>query len=196
MSQYLDNIENLTLDRFKLCLKGDYKCLLLKGEYDELEAEKAWLNIYDQYTDSLNTKSNNVAFEMKKQVHILANEKLIINTCLFVVSELLKANFVNLEDVHEFDNFINIITEYGFKFDKEKPADSLIKLQKQIRNYDSRISSELKKIENIEKNDDKWTFDDTIAACEKYMGFRIEEDKTTVKRFVSYLNQMLRENGK
>jgi len=192
--KYIDNIDTCTLEVFKKCLNGERKCLLIDGKYDEDKANESWLSIYDEYNTTIKSKGNDIAFEIKKQTHILNNEKVIISTCLFTIAKLIEANFINFADLHEFDNFIKVIGSYGFVFDKAKPAESLTKIQKQLRNYDTRIKSELKKLEDIEKSGGDWTFDDTITTVELFTKFPMPKE-CTLRRFISYLNHLIKSNN-
>ena len=192
--ELIDTLDRCSLAKFILCQKGEYECLLISGDFDPEKASDAWLTIYDAYNAAIKTKSNNVAFELKKQIHILSNEKTIISTCLFVIAKLIEANIINFDDIHEFDSFVKIVNDFGYKFDKDKPAESLKRIHTQLRNYDTRINMQLKNLEDIEKKGGDWTFSDTIGSVEKYMGFQIDEDKTMMVKFVSYFNQMLRQN--
>lgn len=209
MSKYINNLDDCSLEVFRLCMMREkYELLHVSGVLNEEEAKEAWFNLYDLYSDSVQSKSNDINLELKKQIHVKSNEKTIITQCLFMITEisritalteLIKASGADVEFEHDIDDYIKIINQYGFKFDKENLVESIERVQRQIKNYDTRIQSDIKKIENIEKNSKKWTFDDTINSVAKFMGFQINKKETSMTEFVSMVNMVINEpkdNGK
>jgi len=57
-----------------------------------------------------------------------------------------------------------------------------------------KIKRDIKELERREKTVSKYTIDDTITTVEKFMGFQLNE-KTTVKKFTSYLNALIKLNS-
>jgi hypothetical protein len=197
MTQYISNIDEINLGQFKKCLKDEYSCLLLKGDYNEDEAKSIWFAIYDEYNEALSTKGNNTAFQIQKRLYTLPNKKYIVDVCLFVITELLTLNHINFKDIHGFDEFIKIISEFGFKFDSKDPVESLKRIKQQVKNYDTQIKREVKTLEEIEKRGEGWTFNKTVLAVGRFMGWQIK-DSISVRDFVDMLNMMLtpKEDGK
>ena len=198
MKQYLDSLKETNLKQFKACLDGDYKVLHNKGEYNEEDAKTAWFTIYDEYNDRLKTQGNNIAFSVQKKLYTLPNKKYIVDVCLFVITELITLNHINFSEVHGFDEFIKIIGTYGFKFDKDDPIESLKRIKQQIKNFDTQIKREQKVLEEISKRGGEWTFNKTVLAVNKYMGYEAMHNDTNMIDFVDGLNMMLTptEDGK
>lgn len=194
MSKYYDDIEHCPLSAFKDVInENDYKFIHISGEYDEKQAEKSWLKLYDQYTDSVKSKSNNVVFALKKQVYILSAEYQIISNCLFAIQELYNCNLINFENKFDLTYFVKTINDYNYRFDATKNiGDEITRVKKQLNNKLNRITGLQKDLEKYQK--DGGSFTDTIAAVEVFIKFQIDEKNTTVKKFVSYLNQMISAN--
>ena len=189
---YYNNIDSTPLSIFRLVIDtGELKHLLIKGEYDENEALKNWMMLYDGYTLTVKSKTNNIVFSLKKQVYLLSGQYQIISNCLFAIQELYNCNLINMENKFDYDYFIRTINGYGFRFDITKSIpDELERVSKELKNKRSQILSLNKKIENYNTGS-KQTFIDTISMIEKYLGFQIKETETMVSKFVSYLNQYL-----
>lgn len=198
MKQYSDNLKEITLKQFKECLDGNYKVLHNEGDYSEDDCKMAWFNIYDEYNGKIKTQGNNIAFHIQKKLYTLPIKKWTIETCLYVITELITMNYINLSDVHEYDEFIAIIENYGFKFDKENPIESINKIKQQVKNFDTQIKREQKTLEEINKRGSDWTFNKTVLAVNRFMGYEAMHDKTNMIDFVDGLNMMLTpvEDGK
>jgi hypothetical protein len=194
MNKYYDNIEHCPLSVFKGVInENDYKFIQISGEYIETEAEKSWLHLYDQYTDALKSKSNNMIFALKKQLYILSAEYQIINNCLFAIQEFYNCNLINFEDKFDLTYFIKTINDYNYRFDDSKNiGDEIIRVKKQLNNKLNQINRLQKDLEKYQQQGGSFT--DTIAAVEVFIKFQIDENKTTVKKFVSYYNQMISAN--
>ena len=188
---YYNNIDQCPLSVFRLVSDtGDYKQLLISGEYNEYEAVKAWMLLYDEYNGAVNSGANNVLFGLKKQAYILSLQYQIVHNCLFAINELNNCNLINMEQVHNLDYFIKTINEHGYKFEVEKGIlKEVERVSKQLNNKRSQIESINKRIESLTKgNNGKYV--DTITNVEASLGFQINEQTTTVAKFVSYLNQI------
>lgn len=193
--KYWDNIELCPLSVFKDVINNNnYKALLIEGEFKESEAVKAWILLYDQYSDKVNNKTNNIIFMQKKQAYILSIEYQLISNCLFAITELQNCNLISMRTVHDLTYFIKTVNEYGYKFDESKG------FYQEVDRVKKQLNMKLKKIELIEKEIDKkqdgskGSFTDTIAAVEKFLGFQINEEKTTVAKFATYLNMLINSN--
>jgi hypothetical protein len=192
MGQYLDNIDDCLLDIFEAIMdKHDYKLLLISGEYDQDEASAAWFKMYDEYNEAVKSKSVNLQFELTKQIEIQKNEYTILKNCLFLIIEMHKINLINSNTDYDIDEYITIINNYGYAFDKNKGVGpESERVNKQLKNYLTRIESDVNKIEKLKEESIEWGFGDTRSVVEKFMGFAMNE-KTTVKRFVTYLNRLI-----
>ena len=191
MSKYYDNLQ-CPLSVFKEVMNtGEYKPLLLEGEFNQDEAFLAWLNLYDEYTDKVNSKSNNVVFGLKKQIYILSGEYQIVKNCLFAIQELHNCNLINFENKFDIKYFVKTINEYHYRFDETKD------ISLEVARVDKLLNNKLNQIKRIEKELQTYeqkggSFTDTIAAVEMFIRFQLNEEKTTVEKFVSYLNQMIK----
>ena len=198
MAKYLNNISDCSLDIFSNVMESnDYKLLLLSGEYDKKEASLEWYKLYDEYNAAVKSKSVNLQYELTTQVEIQKNEYALIKNCLFLIITMHEINLINTEVEYDINQYIKVINNYGYNFDVKKGiAKEFERVSKQIKNYVTRIESDLKQIEKLEEDAGNWSFLDTIGVVEKHMGFQMGE-KTTVKKFVTYLNQLISsQNGK
>lgn len=197
MKQYSDSLKDINLKQFKQCLDGDYSTLCNTEKYNEDDLKQAWYSIYDEYNNKIKTKGNNIAFTVQKKLYTLPNKKYIIDVCLFVITELITLNHINFTEIHGFDEFIDIIESYGFKFDKENPIDSLKLIKQQVKNLDIQIKREQKTLEEISKRGGDWSFNQTVLAVKKFMNCWLPDKKIKMDEFVEMLNMMLtpRENG-
>ena len=106
---YYNNIDSTPLSIFRLVIDtGELKHLLIKGEYDENEALKNWMMLYDGYTLTVKSKTNNIVFSLKKQVYLLSGQYQIISNCLFAIQELYNCNLINMENKFDYDYFIHL----------------------------------------------------------------------------------------
>lgn len=191
-AQYYNSIKTTPLEVFRIVQDtDDFKPLLISGEFSNEDAAVAWMQLYDEYSMAVKSKSNNVVFALKKQVYVLIGEIQLISNCLFMIQELYNCNLISMEKVHDLSFFIKTINDYGFKFNEEDGVPTeLERVKKQLRNKNSQIESLNKRIAGYNTGQ-KSKFMDTIAAVEKYMGFQINEQNTTVSKFVSYFNQLI-----
>jgi hypothetical protein len=176
---------------------GSYEALLIDGEYDNNEAVKAWLRLYDEYTEKVNSKSNNVIFGLKKQIYILSAEYQIVKNCLFAIQELHNCNLINFEKKFDITYFVKTINEYHYRFDETKDISlEASRVDKLLNNKVNQIKRIEKELQTYEQKGGSFT--DTIAAVEMFIRFQLDEEKTTVEKFISYLNSMIKnsDNGK
>lgn len=116
-----------------------------------------------------------------------------------MVTELSKANVINENKNFDINPYVKIINKYGYRFDLSKDLlKEIERVGKALKNYDSRAKSAFEAIKKDSNNGRNWTIENAIAELEKYLGFQINEEKTSVKRFVVYLNLMIEasKNGK
>lgn len=194
MSQYYDNIEQCTLFAFRdVMVKGDFKSLFIKGDYKESEAKKAWENIYDEYNESVKSKSVNISFELRKQAEVINNEYSMLTNCLFAITEGAKINIINDNQEVNIDQFIKLINTYGYRFEKSKGiANEVVRIEKQLRNYKTKIEQIITKIKAIDEQGKEWTFDNTIDSVERFRGIAFDNN-TTVLKFVVTLNALIKQ---
>lgn len=197
MVKYWNSIDNTPLEVFRLVSDtGDLNHLLIDGEFNDAEADKAWMQLYDEYNLAVKSKTNNVVFGLQKQAYILTGKYQLIHNCLFAIQELHNCNLINMAEVHDLMYFVKTINENGYQFDVTKGiGNEIARVSKQTKNLRTQLESINKKIESYH-TDKKTKFIDTIASVEASMGFQINEQNTTVAKFVSYLNQMIEKNGK
>jgi len=195
MEKYYSSIEDCPLDIFrKVVLFNDYKTLLISGEFDINKAMEAWNNIYDEYTNEVKSDAINVNFQIRKQIEVTKIEQEIINNCIFIICELHKAELLT-GLTNDYDFFIFTINKYGFGFDKTKSiAEEVKRVLAQSKSYNTKIKRDIKELERREKIESKYSIDDTITTIEKFMGFQLNE-KTTVKKYTSYLNSLIKFNS-
>ena len=192
--EYYNNIESTPLSVFRdVIIKGDKHVLFIgNGEYDEEKANEAWLTLYDEYNAAVNSKSLNITFELSKQAHILKNQYSMLNNCLFLIIEATNVNLINDNEEINIDEYIKIINEYGYRFQKSKCiGKEVTRIQKQLSNYKTRIEHILEKIEKDNKKGSSDTFDTTINDVEMFRGIAFDE-KTTVKKFTIVLNALIK----
>jgi len=192
---YYNSIEDCPLDIFrKVNLFNDYKLLLIIGEFDLNKAMEAWSNIYDEYSNEVKSEGVNINFQIRKQIEVKKIEKEIIRNCIFIICELYKAELLT-GLTNDYDFFIHTINRYGFNFDKTKSiGEEVQRVLAQSKSYDTQIKRDIKELDRREKTESKYTIDDTITTVEKFMGFQLNE-KTTVKKFTSYLNALIKLNS-
>jgi hypothetical protein len=181
MSQYIDNIEDCTLGVFrKVISKHDYKHLLIDGKYDEEEAKKTWLKLFDEYSDSIKSGSVNYNFEMQKQIAQKQCDYNNIQNYIYFIGIINEINLSNelfnlvtekeLFEKLKIDELIRLLNEYNFRFNVKKGiVKELDRVKRQSKNILNRIESDIKKLES--KNDSKSTFieslNDLIATNEQ-----------------------------
>ena len=201
MQQYYNNIHVTPLDVFKdVQITNDLKHLLISGEYDEVKAREAWLELFDNYQEAVNSKSNNTAFEMNKQLHILTGEYQIIKACLFILSNKLEVNTLNQlmpidlkYELLEYENEVKILNQYGFKFDIEKIGTELIRCEKLSKSKKTKINILKQKIEADAKSGGKSTISDTIFIAQKHQGFAFTKESKVID-LVTCLNDLMKQN--
>lgn len=195
MSQYYDNIEDCKLFPFRdVMIKGDYRGLLIKGEFDQEEAEKNYYKIYDEYDEALDSNAVNMIFELTKQIRFLANEYSYLNSQLFMIVEGHKIFLITGETPIDIDIYIENINIHGYRFNKEKGiAYECNRIKNQLKNYETKINVLLSKIKKNKEESGKWNFDWTIESVQIHR--RIPFDKeTTVNQFVVALNMLIKSN--
>ena len=194
MSRYYNNIEDCPLKVFRLVqTKQSLEPLLVEGEYKEEEANEAWLQLYDEYSEAVQSKSNNISFSLRKQLIVSVNEYNIVKNCLFLISEKHNLNLINMDEVFDYSEQVNTLNTMGYKFNVEKVSDEVGRVSRQLNMKKKRIETIKQEIERIEKKGGSWTFTDTIGSVEKFMGFQIDQEKTNLSLFISYLNQLLKQ---
>jgi len=174
-------------------VKGDFKKLFIPGkdEYNEELANDAWLTLFDEYNEAVNSKSVNVSFELKKQVYITNGEYSFLRTSLFAVIELSRINIINGNDKINIDFFLKTLAEKNYIIKKDNLANDIIRIDKQLKNYETKIKLMLEKINDEDKKTSSWTFDDTLNQVEMFRAIAFDE-KTTVKKFTTVLNALIK----
>lgn len=203
MTQYIDNIDDCTLGIFrKVISKHDYKNLLISGEYNEEEAKQAWLKLFDEYSDSINSGSVDYNFEMQKQIAIKKCDYTNIQNCIHFIGVFNELNLnnelfnlVTEKEIFEqlrIDELIDLLNKYNFRFDKKKGiAKELDRVKKQSKNILSRIESDIKKLES-KKDNNPTKFSDIIINVFKHVGHL--PDSVTMDIFIAGLNSLISYN--
>lgn len=199
--QYYNNIHNCPLEVFKkIQLDNDYKHLLIKGDYSESEAKKAWLEIIDEYQEAVKSGKNNTLLELQKQYHIKQNEYMIIKSCIFIIGQKLQVNLMNelLPIDSNFEKLdietdVKNLNEFGYKVDINNIDEDLIRVEKQSKNKITQIKIAQKKIEDQATDSKDWSILDTIFLAQKHQGYVFPKDAKVIDLVVC-LNDQIRQN--
>ena len=188
---------DIPLSVFRKALKGEFKELLISGVYDETEAKDAWMEVYDLYNSSIKSRTNNVAFEIRKRIQIDYNKYEIIRRCLWMIEQVYYINILNELGIDknykpiDIAPYVELINKYGFKFNKDNIVKEIERVSKASRVYESKIQSRMKELEKIENAGGDWTFDDTIFIAQKHQGFAFSKDAKLIE-LVTCLNDLIR----
>ncbi|WBC28469.1 head scaffolding protein [Rhodobacteraceae phage LS06-2018-MD05] len=214
MSKYINNIDECLLTVFrKVINNNDYKALLIEGEFDEKEANEAWLQIYDQWNDVIDNRNVSSQFEITKQIEIKKNDYMLIQNCISMIDMLYRINLQNeiikeycklekidypidLEELN-YDEYVNHLNKFNFKIDIKKGVlKELDRIKRQSKNYLSQIETDIKKLEK-ENNNKKGDFDDIIASVDIFVKFpTLFQTGMTVKMFANYYNRLINSQPK
>jgi hypothetical protein len=201
MDNYFTSIHDTPLDVFKsVQIHNDVKYLLIDGIYDEDKAKNAWLELFDEYQEAVNSKSNNTAFELNKQFHILTGEYQITKACLFILSHKLEVNMLNelmpidlKYELLEYETEVKILNQYGFRFDINKMEHELVRCEKLSKSKKTKINILKQKIEADAKGGGKSTISDTIFIAQKHQGFPFTKESKVID-LVTCLNDLMKHN--
>ena len=95
MQQYYHDL-NCPLDIFEeIYLGGSTELLLIEGKYNESDANLAWMELYDMYSDSVKSNKNNTAFTKANQMKELVAKYAMIKNCLWLIYQTLEINILN-----------------------------------------------------------------------------------------------------
>jgi hypothetical protein len=210
--QYYDSIYNCPLEVFeKVQIENDYKYLLIPIDYknekdkenhlnsfNKEDAEKSWLNIYDQYSEKIKSKSNNNLFEYQKQLYKTAGEYRVIKACVFLIAQKLEVNLLNSltpveHEVLDYEEEVKQLNQFGYRIDINNIDTELLRVDKQSRNYETKLSVLNKKIDDDKKGSESWDISDTIFIASKHQGFPFKDNAKVIK-LVTCLNNMMRES--
>ncbi|RLI44872.1 hypothetical protein DRO61_11625 [Candidatus Bathyarchaeota archaeon] len=226
MQNYINNIDSCLLITFSEVMKTrNYKLLYINknsrltvilnwiGEkfninrfkaikYDETLANEAWLHLYDEFNEGINTSSVDITFEIIKQIDVLKSEYIEIKDLLFFILEWHRIMLLDMFKLIEnkkfyydlIDQLIKRVNYFNYRFDKEKGIGKEVeRITKQVENYKTRIASNEAQLEDINKDTKKKTFGTTIAAISKFMSFRMD-DKVALREFINYYNLQVESN--
>ena len=202
MAQYYSSIHDCPLNVFKQIQKdGDLKPLLISGEFDEQEANNAWLSIYDEYNTAVKSNRNNTTFERQKRMQILVNQYAMIKACLFLIVQKLQFNLLNQAtgldknyEPHTYEKEVKVLNDFGFKVDINNIENELIRVEKQKENFKTKINIVKKELENDNKGSENWTINNTIFQCQKYQGYVFGPEAKVIDLVVC-LNELILNNA-
>jgi hypothetical protein len=216
MNKYLDNIHDCTLGIFsKVYNTHNYKHLFIITETDEKEIEKAWqkyneeeakqawLKLFDEYSDTIESNGVNYLFETTKNIESKKSDYLVIKNCLHFIRIYNELNIIGniAKEVggldYEFEDVglkdvVKQLNKYNFNFNIERGIpNELERVEKQSSRILGKIEKDIEKLEK--RKDDNYVFEDTITAVSKFMSYRIP-DSDSVRMFVSNLNMLIKHN--
>lgn len=182
-----EHCNEFPLSRFITCLcDNDYSVMLIDGEATEEELQQAWAKIYDEYLDLTSKNNNNEFLFLWNEYESLFYKHTVIEQCV----ELLKW-------WHD-ENLVGILKQHGYNFpfnpeDTErywKDLERVVTRSKKLL-LDMKVRKEqLDAIQSASSGAkiDRNYFDTILVVLSKFSQYHIDEEKTTVGRYVNMLN--------
>ena len=201
MSKYYNNLE-CPLSIFRdIQLGKSLELLLIDGVFDEVEANDAWLTIYDLYNEEVKSNKNNTGFEKQKQLQVLSNKYSIVKACLFLIYQKIEVNVLNIATgldkdfvKHDYTEQVQILNSFGFRVDINNIESELLRVSKQKENIKTQINVLKKDLEKEGKQSNSYTINDTIFSAQKHQGFPFSKDAKVIDLVVC-LNDLIRSNN-
>lgn len=190
-STYHRSTETLIYNDFLLILTGaeSVQHLAITGTPDEEDLILAWVNIQEQYSDTIRTEKATSLIEINKRMLQNRWQITTVDHCILVlrleVDQLSIDTLANLGypvieyngDWHDYMKQIDLV---------EMEAKFLIVLKNQLYNEYKRMAGD-----DTAAAGGKITmqeYDKELAVISKYMAFDVDKMKITTSKFCSYLN--------
>lgn len=184
----------LSLYRFKKCLCGnDITQLIIQGEPSAIELQRSWFAIYEEFLDGMADRQGKYKVKLLSQVVTLKFNYGLVQLCLACLSKayvkevveklrgLIRCGDLDPENFKAYMNDITVIRNRTNRW-----------LQ-QVEEKETELSIIEQKISPGEQVTEKH-FDALISTVERYIHFYIDEEKTTVSRFIEHYKAMMAES--
>lgn len=186
---YLD-CKKLPLSIFLECLiDKDFSGLIIEGRPPEIEIEKAWNQIFEEYSKNVGGDQYNEVFIKTKAVNVMVVKIYLVNTLCDNLA------------LQYYEPGCKILNNYALKCDLKPEDDYQIRVVKinAIRSRALRFTTQLDKLRQQLKHAQKDTitgqggqdyFDEMLNVMSEESGYMIRATDITVSRFLKLTNTL------
>lgn len=185
-----EHCSEFPLSRFITCLcEEDYSVMLIEGEATEYELKQAWSKIYDEFLDLKGKDSPNEFLTLFNEYESLFYKHTVIEKCV----ELLKW-------YHD-ERLIEILKKSGYNFpfnheDTERYLKDLDRVLTRSKKLILDMEVRRGQLDAIQRANagikiDRNYFDTILVTLSKFSQYHIDEEKTTVGRYINLLNMYI-----
>ncbi len=186
IGQYF-NYENILLRTYiEIANGGDFKKLLVSGEFEIEQAVKVWESIVNRNDSGAASKYNKV-FKAHKSYTDLYHTYVYIKACFLKLYFQAVMRFEPIED-----ELIIFLEQEGYKIDKGDYHNSIITGLNKSNNFVSRLTAKENELDKLTGNNGKVikskkpvTFEELMASITIDLGFVVSDD-ITLSRYNEY----------
>ncbi|MHA2364718.1 MAG: hypothetical protein ACXAC7_12250 [Candidatus Hodarchaeales archaeon] len=170
-------------------------------DYKKSEAVHAWNLIMDEYTEATISKSNNIIFEETKKLIELKGKYYIVSSFINLIETKIRVNLVNVVcdfgdkyKLHGFEDEVKQLNILGgYKIDINNIENEIIRVSKQVKNFETQIKIVEEKIEKLKKGSSKTSIAKTIWKAAQHQSYPFEKD-AVVNDLVLCINDIIETN--
>jgi len=183
---------DLPLSRFIRCdVDGDYSALIIEsdGPVDGETLKEAWQAIHQEYLDISGAAQDNYLLSLQTEINRLFIKRLCI------------VETVALSRKYRYDDAIKLLQGYGYRFpfdpnDPEAYHKDLDRVLTRSNTLVVEMEQKQSQLEALKPKGDgakvtRGYYDQWLVALSKFSGYHINEDVTTVSRFVTILKSYI-----
>lgn len=181
---------DLPLSRFIKCIcDEDYLALIIEGEATPEALSEVWAKIYQEYIDLMGNTSNDYMLTLMMEV----------NRLYFRHESIVRA--VELLRSYRFDELVSMLKKEGFNLqfnpnDADAYGNDLKKVTTRAKSLLVEMEQKKSQLDLLKQTKGSGSvtrefFDKILVTLSKFMGFKINKDKTTVTEYIYTLKDYI-----
>lgn len=185
-----DSLDEIYLsDYIRIVFDDDLSVLVKTGKVPEKALIEAKNRVLFEFTTASGGEKINPLLNSTRKIFLIKSRIALLTLCQ------------NLISAGKYEKPKEYLKQMRIRFDEKNIKSSLSLLGSKIKELVGRLNHEIKQYnDKLPKDEtDKFTRDDLekqIAFVSKWIGFRIEKEKTTLREYASYLSNIKQESQK